>query len=212
MEKDEFREFIIRGIEGSMSKKDCIENTILLLFFSLPSIILGRNNIILIILALLPTIICIVDTAKTMEKGVIKGKFYILYLGILSTSFSLVCAMGGIWTLTFLVEEKYRWFAIMLVVAGYILAFVLYGCLTIYLIKKKAYSRMKHTNVTISATLFGVLGISTAKIFMGKVKAVSPLEVLCICSFFLSFLFLLGMGNLYKFWYIQNHEEILDEG
>ncbi len=211
MDKDEFREFIIRGIEGSMSKKDCIENVILLLFFSLPSIILGRNNIILIILALLPTIICIVDIVKTMENGVIKGKFYILYLGILSTSFSLVCATGGIWTLIFLVEEKNRWFAMVFVVAGYILAFVLYGCLTIYLIKKKAYSRMKYTNGTISATLFGVLGISTAKIFMGKVKAVSPLEVICICAFFLSLLFLLGMGNLYKFWYIQTHDEILNE-
>ena len=212
MDKDEFREFIIRGIEGSVSKKECIENVFLLLFLSIPSIILGRNNIITIILALLPIIICIVNIAKTMKNGVIKGKFYILYLGVMATSFSLLLTTGGIWTLTFLVEEQYRVFAIVLVGVGYILTFVLYGCLIRHLIKKKAYSRMKYTNITISATLFGVLGISTAKIFMGKVKAVSPLEVLCICSFFLSFLFLLGMGNLYKFWYIQNHEEILDEG
>lgn len=212
MDKDEFREFIIRGIEGSVSKKDCIKGVITLLIFSLPSIIFGSDNIILIILALLPTIICIVDIAKTMENGVIKGKFYILYLGVMATSYSLLFTTCGIWTIIFLVEEKYRGLAMVLVVAGYVFSVVLYGCLVRHLIKKKAYSRMKYTNATISTTLFGALGIATAKIFMGRVEAVSPLEVICICSFFIAFLSLLGMGNLYKFWYIQTHEEILDEG
>lgn len=212
MDKDEFREFIIRGIEGSASKKDCIEFVIMLLFFSLPSIVLGRNNIILIILALLPTIISIVDIAKTMENGVIKGKFYILYLGVTATSFSLMLITGGIWILTFLIEEEYMGLAIVLVIVGYIFVSILYGCLVRYLIKKKAYSRMKYTNATISTTLFAALGISTAKIFMGKVKEISPLEVIGICIIILAFISLLGMGNLYKFWYIQTHEEILDEG
>ena len=70
---------------------------------------------------------------------------------------------------------------------------------------------MKYTNVTISATLFGALGISTAKIFMGKVKEISPLEVIGICIIILALISLLGMGNLYKFWYIQTHDEILNE-
>lgn len=51
-DKDEFEKFIMYG--GSISKYDCIEMIELIAILSIPLLILERNNIVTIILSLLP--------------------------------------------------------------------------------------------------------------------------------------------------------------
>ena len=73
---------------------------------------------------------------------------------------------------------------------------------------------LKKANRNISFTLCalcGVLGMSVAKTFLQvqDIDNQQALETVCIICFFISYVCILGIFNLYKYRYLMKHKEIL---
>lgn len=55
----------------------------------------------------------------------------------------------------------------------------------------------------------GILGVAVARTFLNDISNRKAWEILCILCFFLSYLTLIGIFNIYKYRYLMKHQEIL---
>ena len=67
-DREKFEEYMSYGVNEKISVKKCLENELLLLLFSLPSIILGVKNNIFWIIGILPVLVYLVFVVK-FQKG-----------------------------------------------------------------------------------------------------------------------------------------------
>lgn len=94
---------------------------------------------------------------------------------------------------------------------GYIFVGILLGYTVKQLIRKKKYSLQKGGAGAVSGcALSGILGWSVARIFLKGADNGTAMGILCMFLFFLSYLSLIGIVNIFKYQYIAKHPEILD--
>lgn len=209
MVEENFEKFILQGIEERISFRKCIENEMLIILFSLPLIVIERRNYIFLLLCLLPAILYLIFVIKVGKGKAIEGVQYILHNGVFSGSISLVFGLIGIDILIHLFSGKERNIIICVVSTGYVLMAILYGYIIKKLISMKEYNSLKNTNRRISFILCGIFGGVVARTFLNDISNQKAMELLCILCFFLSFLTLIGIFNIYKFRYLVKHQEIL---
>lgn len=209
MKEDNFEKYILLGIEERISVPKQIEIGILVILISLPLIVIERHNYLFLLLCLFPTLLYLIFVITVGKGKPIKGVQYILYNGIFSVSFSWELGLIGIDILLHLFSGKERNIIICVVSVGYVLMFILYGYIIKNQINKKDDYDIKNTNKGISFILFGVLGGAVARTFLNDISNRKAWEILCILCFFLSYLTLIGIFNIYKYRYLKNHQEIL---
>lgn len=209
MKEDNFEKYILLGIEERISVPKQIENGILILLISLPLIVIERHNYLFLLPCLFPTFLYLIFVITVGKGKPIEGVQYILYNGIFSVSFSWELGLIGIDILLHLFSGKERNIIICVVSVGYVLMFILYGYIIKNQINKKDDYGIKNTNKGISFILFGVLGVAVARTFLNDISNRNALEILCILCFFLSYLTLIGIFNIYKYRYLMKHQEIL---
>lgn len=209
MIEENYEKFILQGIEERISVRKCIENEILIILFSLPLIVIERHNYIFLLLCLLPAILYLVFVIKLGKGKAIEGAQYILHNGIFSVSISLLFGLIGIDILIHLFGGKERNIIICVVSVGYVLMAILYSYMIKKLINRKEYNSLKKANGRISVILCGVFGGAVARTFLNDISNQKAMELLCILCFFLSYLMLIGIFNIYKFRYLMKHQEVL---
>lgn len=57
---------------------------------------------------------------------------------------------------------------------------------------------------------FAVLGMSVSRIFFKNMVERRGTKVACILSLFISFIFLIGILNIFKYKYLMEHKELLE--
>lgn len=206
-EKENFEKYMLYGTDGSISLKKCIENEILIILFSLPLILIERSNPAFLILCICPAVSYLLFIIKFKKRKEIEGVQYILHNGIFSGCISFIFALAGIKLLFYLFNGKKRAIIICVVSGGYVLAGILYTYIIKRLIKVE-YDSLKKVNGSISVILCGILGGAIGRTFLSGVGNKRAMEILCILCFFLSYLTLIGIFNIFKFQYLVKHKEI----
>lgn len=214
MKKETFEQFILYGSEGSISVRKCIENEMLLTVFSLPLVVIERCNYIFLVLAIFPVVLYLVFLIKVGKGKAIEGIQCILHHGVFAVSFSLLFGLIGIDILIHLFDGKERNILICVVIGGYVLMIIFCMCIIRKYMRMKNCNGLKKANRNISFTLCalcGVLGMSVAKTFLQvqDIDNQQALETVCIICFFISYVCILGIFNLYKYRYLMKHKEIL---
>lgn len=211
MKKETFEQFILYGSEGSISVRKCIENEMLLTVFSLPLVVIERCNYIFLVLAIFPVVLYLFFLIKVGKGKAIEGIQCILHHGVFAVSFSLLFGLIGIDILIHLFDGKERNILICVVIGGYVLMIIFCMCIIRKYMRMKNCNGLKKANRNISFTLCGVLGMSVAKTFLQvqDIDNQQALETVCIICFFISYVCILGIFNLYKYRYLMKHKEIL---
>lgn len=210
-ENESFEEYMLYGIKEKISLKKCVENEILIILFSLPSIIIGVRSNILGMLVFLPIIFYLIFIFKSKKGQTIEGVWYILHNGVFSGCFSFIFALTGIEILFYLFEGKERRIVICMISLGYFFVILLYSYIIKKLMIKKDYCNTRKVKGKLFFILCGILGITVARVFLNAMDTRKALELLCIFCFFLSYLTLIGIFNIFKFQYLVKHQEILEK-
>lgn len=203
LDKDEFEKFLLYGMDGNVSIKKCIENALLILFFSLPLLIWKWGNFVWLFLGILPFALHIISAIKLSTKGKIERENFILYNGIMAINFSLMFALLGIAICLYLFHGEKRIAVIGMLIIIYIIVILLYIYMIKRMIEKKAFSNAQQNNGIMYTSIFAGLGMLTARTFMSELSNDSAIKILCFCCFILSLAFLLGVVNIVKFYYIK---------
>ena len=100
MDKDEFEAFIRFGIEGSVTRGNCVKTAIICYLFlplllSFPLILVTQNVAVFLGLAFLPFLLYVVSVIRLMKNGRIEGEYYLLYNGINAIGLTWILGMGG---------------------------------------------------------------------------------------------------------------------
>lgn len=214
MEKENFKNYILYGINGKTTFKECIKNEVLIIIISLLLFVtIGRSSKIFLVLGILPAFAYFISVLKLSKKGqIIEGVFYLLHNGIAAVCFSYIFALASIEVVYDLFGGTDRITIIGVIVIGYIAVIFLYKYIIRKLIEENAYGgNSKKLKGGLFFTVFGVLGISTGKIFLQGMDDRSGRVLLCILSLFLSYLCLIGIFNISKYKYIMEHKELLED-
>jgi len=203
------KDFLLYGISGTTTKRDCVGSVILFLVFLAPTIFVSMGNIVFCIL--IPAVYIVGIYKKFDDKGVIKSYNIFLHNGLLAFCLTCTFTIDGLVVLFFLVPEGYYVLAVGIVLICFGMLFMLYVGLTKYLIKKGGYSKANKASGRISFILMGAAGMSTARIFTDVLNNQKALQVLAVCCFFLASLTFLGVFNLYKYYCIKQDESLLRE-
>lgn len=222
MEKENFKKYMLYGLEAKTTFNKCLENEIIIILLSALLIYIGIwQSIIFLILGLvlvLAYLIFIIKLKSANKKlygndQVIEGVYYILNMGIYSVCLSYIFALAGIEIIYDIFNEKERITAISIIIAGYIIVIFLYKCMIRKLIERNAYGgSTKKLKGGLFFALFGVLGMSTGRILFNVVDYRSGGEIGCILSLILSYLCLIGVFNITKYKYLMEHKELWDKG
>lgn len=207
MMDESFEKYMLLGIERKIFARQYIEYEIFLILLSLPLIIVGHQCYLLLLPSVLPAIAHTFFIVKIGKGKKIEGVKSILYNGVLATCISWLFGLMGIVILSYLYDGKKRMIGLCIVGGGYFLLLFVYGCIVRKISRaKKAY----HTEaIGISFTLCGALGGTVASNLLNGASNQQMIEILYTICFFLSYISLLGVFNLYKFRYLMKHQEIL---
>lgn len=211
VEREKFDEYMLYGIKEKITLKKCIENEILILLFSLPSFFIGAGGILSWVLGALPFILYFIFIVKFQKARTIEGTFYILHNGVFAGCFSFIFALTGIEILLYLFQGKARNVVICIASIGYIVIILLYSYLIKKIIERKDCNGTKKVKGRIFFTLFGVLGITVARTFFDGMDTRKAMELLCVLCFFLSYVTLIGIFNIFKFLYLVKYIENVKE-
>lgn len=205
-ERDKVEEFISYGINDKITLKECIENELLIILLSLPSIIIGVIYNISGILGLLPIALYLMFVVKLKKGKVIEGIFCILHNGVFSVCISFIFALAGIQIVLIAFQKQFRIVALCIAAAGYILVGLLYKYMFIQMATKKNISKKK-SRVRIAACVGAILGYYLARTFLNGMDTGKALKLLCILFFSLSYLTLIGIINIFKFLYLNKQNK-----
>lgn len=205
IEKEEFEKFILHGLDDKISFQKCMENEILILLFSLPLIVWERNHFVFLPLCILPALVYLVCVINLKKGKMIEGVTYILHNGIMTGCFTFLFALSGIKILLYLFSGADRMILLFISSAGYIFTTLL----IVYMAKRSMQKDKVFSIAPIPITLSGAFGIGMARIFLQDINDKTLLKVICIICFFLSYLTLIGVFNIFKYLYIKRHPEIL---
>lgn len=214
MEKENFKAYILYGINGKVTFEECIKNEVLIIIISLLLFVtIGRINKIFLVLGILPVFAYFISVLKLSKKGqIIEGVFYLLHMGIFAICFSYIFGLASIEIVYDLFGGNDRITIIGVIIIGYIAVIFLYKYIIRKLIEENAYgSNSKKLKGGLFFTTFGLLGISTGRIFLQGMDDKSARELLCILSLFLSYLCLMGIFNISKYKYLMEHKELLED-
>ena len=213
-DQEEFKKFILYDIDEEIHMKKCVENGILLLiFFALflvIDIVLERRDSVFLILCSFPAFFYFISVVKLKKGNRIGGVHYILHNGILAGCLSFLFGLIGFKILFIFFDGKER--IILSCIAGtvYILTGILIGYIIKRSIGKKKYSQKKGKGTGIASYVGALCGITFAKTFLKRIDNRTAMGILCMLLFFLSYLTLMGICNIFKYQYIVTHPEILN--
>ena len=169
------------------------------------------KNIVFIILGILPSIIYLITVLRLGEEGTFKGVLNILHDGIFSVCLSYIFAMISLELAFHSFEEDERGLVICIMVLGYVSVILLYRHMITRNIKENVYGGEKEKIK--GAPFFaipGALGMIAGRIFLKNMDERSGTKLACILSLLLSFGFLIGIFNIYKYKYLMEHKELLE--
>ena len=214
-EKEEFEKFILYGVEREIYFKKCIKNEMLLIlpfcYFFVIEIISERRDYVFLTLCLLPALFHLISAVKLKKEDRIVGIYYILYNGIVAGCFSFLFGLIGFEILIHLFSGKEQIIMLCIASAGYIFVIILLSYILRQLIKKRKYSMQKGgTETVFLCVLSGACGGIVAKIFLKDADNGTAIGIVCMLSFFLSYLSLIGIVNILKYQYIVRHSKILN--
>lgn len=209
MDKD-LQAFLLYGFSNTFKKKECIKNLILQLLLSIPLVIVDRRSWISIIYFVAP-FIYFIYVWKVRKIKIISGYKLFLHNGIMSSCMTAEFALIGIRILVYLVPNTKRALAVILVIICYVFLELIYIGIVRFLIIKEAYSKVGKTNLGLSVTFAGIMGICIARTFMQDMSNRQAFKIICILSFFLSGITLLGSLNIFKYNYCMKYKEDLKE-
>lgn len=204
-EKDKFEEYISYGINDKITLKECIENELLIILLSLPTIIVGTTYNMSGIIGLLPITLYPIFVFKLKKGKIIEGIFCILHNGVFSVCISFIFALAGIEIVINVFQRQFIIIVICIVATGYVLAGLFYK----FMFKQMAIrgNKKKKSRVKISACVGAILGYYMARTFLNGIDTRKALELLCIICFSLSYLTLIGIINIFKFQYLEKQNK-----
>lgn len=206
-ERDKFEEYISYGVNDKITLKECVKNELLIILFSLPSIIIGVTYNISGILGVLPVVLYPIFVIKLKKKQKIEGTFCILHNGILAGCISFIFALAGIEIVLNIFQGQLRIIVIGIVGVGYVLVGLLYRLMFIKKVEGKKHINEKKAKVKISSSIGAILGYFGARPFLKGIDQRKGLELVCVICFFLSFLSLIGITNIFRFQYIEKQNK-----
>lgn len=214
-DKEEFEKFILYGIEGETSLKDCIEGGIafllIFLLFTFIEYITERRNYVIMALGILSLLFYFISVFVLKRGRKIEGVHFILHNGIATGCCSFLFGLFGVEILLCSFDGKERILMICIAGAGYVFESILLYFVIKLQIKKRNYSRKKWRAGSAYASAAGaVLGISLAKTFFKNLDSGAAWGIVCILTFIVSYLAFIGTVSLYKYQYIVKHPKLLD--
>lgn len=214
-ELENIKKYMLLGSELPITLKKCTEYEILLIVLSLPPIgfiIIDGRYYFFSCLYLLPIVLNLICAIKLKKGRVISGVSCILYNGIYAGCMSFVCALIGIeMMILFLFAGIELAVMIGLVCAGYFVMLKLCSHIFRKQIEKIKGNGIKRDERWMPIALFGSLGIATGKMIAKVVDNKTVAAMASICFIFLSYVSLIGAGNILKYRYIMNHKDMFNE-
>lgn len=221
MEKEDMKAFMLYGINGKITFEECIKNEITMVLISILLIYIGINkSVMFLILGAIPGIAYLISIIKLKsinkkpggKEEIIEGVYYLLHNGISAACYSYIFALAGIEIMCFAFDENERAVIIGIMILGYIVVIFIYTCMIRKLIARNAYDgSAKQLKGGLFFSLFGVLGIIAGRILFGTVDSKSGEKIVCVLAIFLSYLSLIGVFNIFKYKYLMEHKELLEE-
>ena len=199
----EFEDFLKYGITETISKKQLIEGKFLLLFFSLLTVVISQFSIIICTISALNFILGCVLTYSKQE---VTGKKIFWIQGVESVNFTLAFALIGTCATMYVIEEKYHIIFMIFLLIAYLMVIALYVGMIVRLIKKGAYGKTHKVKGSAFFMIFAAGGMAVARIFKDKMSNTDALQLIGICSYFISFVFLIGIFGFVKYYYLKKLE------
>ena len=204
-ERENVEEDMLYGIEKRITLKECIKNEVLIMFLSLlslvfPVFVLERSDV-LCILHILPIILHPIFIVK-YRKNILHNA---VFIGCIFFIFTII----PIEMVFVLFQGKTRNIIICIVCVGYILIGILQGYLFKKLIKRAGRNESNTEKLKLFSGLGAILGITIAKTFLKDMDERKAMELVCVLLFFLSYIILFAILNLFKFYYLAKHNEKL---
>lgn len=153
----------------------------------------------------MPAILYPVFIVRAKKGKAIEGFLCILHNGILGVCFCFLLGLSGIEIVLCLFQGKERVIILCIAGAGYILSALSWLCMMKIAIKKMDSSKTKKVNGSIPFVIFGVLGITAAKVLLKDMDEEEGMKLLCVICFFLSYLTVCGIFFIVKFLYLVKH-------
>lgn len=213
-ELENIKKYMLLGSELPITLKKCMEYELLLIVFSLPLgiIMIDGGYYLFSCLYLLPIILNLICAMKLKKGKAISGVSCILYNGIYAGCLSFVFVLIGIeMMILFLFEGIELVVMIGLVCAGYLVMLKLCGHIFRKQIEKIKGSGIKRDEKWMPIALFGGLGIATGRVIVKIVDNKTVAAMASICCIFVSYVCLIGVGNILKYRYIMNHKDMFNE-
>lgn len=218
LDKDNFKAYILYGINQKVTFDDCIKNGILILLLSALLIAIGiKKSIAFLFWGIVPILVYLLLVVKLRPKDKNSGRkeeglFYILHNGVFLVCLSYIFGLASIKALFYLVDENDRATMAVILIVGYIVVIVLYNYMIRKLIERNVYGDgEKKLKGGLFFSLFGILGIIIGRILINSMEQGKVGELVCTLLVFLSYICLIGIFNISKYKYIMGHKELLED-
>ena len=212
MEKENIKAFMLYNINESIDVKECIKSGIAITFLSVLSFYFRMGNTVFLIAGILPILIYSLAVFKLKKGDVIEGVHCLLLNGIWAVCSSFIFALISIEIVFITFDENERAGIIGIIIIGYIVVFLLYRYIIRKNIEKNVYGGEKEKIKGLPFfTAFGLLGLSVGKIFLPGMDEKSASKLGCILLQAVSYLCLMGVFNIFKYKYLMEHKELLED-
>lgn len=195
---EKLEKFLLYGIENKIKRKEIYEMDAVLLFLSIFMFILSEDfKKVQIIYAIFIGVFIVVTFSV---KDVIGRRIFLIY-GTWSLSFSIVFGVLGSVLMLSTIESRYHLEYIVVLLGLYLIMLLIFILIIIYLIKRNAYASvpMKKMATRWVFLLFGICGISVAKILSSNLGEEKMVQIGAICFYLISFILILGYFNFVKY-------------
>lgn len=205
--REEFGECALDEIKEKITLKRCITNELSIIFFSLLSFAVSEGCAELWMLNVLPIIFYPIFAIKSKKYYTVGETLLILHKGVLAECISFIFVLISIQIAFILYQGKVRNILVCIIISAYITIVLLYLFLYKRMKNEKVHTKIvKKSRISLFASVGAILGITIVRA-LNSVDSQKVLELLFIFSFLLSCLLITGISNIFKFYYMVQHNE-----
>ena len=212
-EQEEFRKYMLKGMDKRISLVGCFGIDILLILCSMPLFVLEDNKVLFFMISFSPAVIYFISVIRLKEKSAIQGVSYILHKGIMASCFTYLFVLD---TLELLhpypdqIKDHPVYLISTLLGSAYVVFIV--GGLVMNACKRQTVTDIKRMRPLITVVIVSSFGSSLPRVFTSDLSPVDTLRaLLCTATSCLAFLSVMDISNIFKYRYIIKHPELVNE-
>lgn len=202
---ENMKAFLNYGTKGGMETEDPPTSTFLAALLGLPGCFIPRTPKILIV-CIVAFILSILIVETYCDKNSSKKGIVFLCRGNTSLSYSIIFLLEAICIMLYIIPEGKKLCTTVLIFLIYVIVIISYVYLIKHLIKKGAFNKNGKVGspvVIYISSAMGLCGLSTGKLLLKKSGNALVFMIMMICLFLLSLIFMIGVMNLIRYYYVQ---------